>query len=193
MDTGKRGPGRPRSVRAHESVLEVVVPLIEAHGYGALTIEALARRAGVSKQTIYRWWDGKAEIVMEALEAAAAQAPPTPDSGSVEQDVRAFMSTTIAAAGGGNGRLLAGLMAEAQLDETFAASFRERFLARRLEALGEILERGRGRGEIAASADVAFLAEIAFAALWYRLLVRNAPLDGRFAGELTDVVLKLAR
>jgi AcrR family transcriptional regulator len=177
---------------ARQAVLRAAGELIEEHGYGGLTMEAIARQAGVSKQTVYRWWPSKAEIVLEGLTDAAAALAPAPDSGSLEQDVRGFLRRTIAGATPQVARMLAALMAEAQLDETFAQAFRREFLAHRRQVLREVLERGRVRGDVSANADIQFLAELAFGTIWYRILGGHAPLDRRFADKLADTVLALA-
>jgi AcrR family transcriptional regulator len=155
-------------------------------------MEAIAREAGVSKQTVYRWWPTKAAIVLEALNEGAAEIAPATDTGSLSADLRRFLRRTVAGADGRNARLLAALMAAAQLDDAFAESFRTGFLARRRLALRELLQRGRDRGEMASSADLDFLVELAFAALWYRILVRHQPLGRHFADQLADTVLTLA-
>lgn len=187
-----RGPGRPRSEPARRAVLAAAVQLIGEEGYGRVTMEGIAREAGVSKQTIYRWWPTKAAIVLEALNEGAAKIAPTLDTGSFSADLRIFLRRSVSGAGGRNTRLLAGLMAAAQLDEDFAESFRTGFLARRRRALRDLLQRGRDRGELAASADLDFLIELVFATLWYRILARNKPLNRRFADQLTDMLLALA-
>jgi AcrR family transcriptional regulator len=186
-----RSPGRPRSEPARRAVLAATVGLIEKSGYGRVTMEAIAQRAGVSKQTVYRWWPTKSAILLEALNEAAAAIAPAPDSGSLETDLRIFLRRTVAGAAGPNTRLLAALMAEAQLDEDFAEVFRTGFLARRRQVLVELLERGCSRGELAREVDSAFLAELVFATLWYRILARNRPLDRGFADQLTATVLSL--
>jgi AcrR family transcriptional regulator len=174
-------------------VLAATVELTERDGYGRVTMEGIARKAGVGKQTVYRWWPTKASIVLEALNEGATVIAPAPDTGSLEGDLRLFIRRTVAGASGeGNERLLAGLMATAQLDETFAESFRDGFLAGRRRLLRELLERGRGRGEIGGEADLDFLVEIVFATLWYRILARHRPLTRRFADKLADTVLALA-
>ncbi|MDX6505243.1 MAG: hypothetical protein QOE29_2368, partial [Gaiellaceae bacterium] len=154
---GTRNPGRPRSEQARRAVLDATVRLIDESGYGRLTIDAIARSAGVSRQTVYRWWPAKAEIVLEVLNDAATAIAPAPDTGSLETDLRTLLRRTIAGASGRNARMLAALMAEAQLDEAFAESFRSDFLARRRRVLRDALERGRTRGEIGASTDLDFL------------------------------------
>jgi AcrR family transcriptional regulator len=187
-----RGPGRPRSESARQAILAATMHLIARDGYGRVTMEAIARDAGVSKQTVYRWWPTKAAIALEALNEGAAALAPTTDTGSFNADLRVFLRRTVAGAGKRNARLLAALMAAAQLDDAFAESFRSGFLALRRQALRELLQRGRDRGEVARSADLDLLAELAFAALWYRLLVRHQPLNRRFADQLTDILLTLA-
>jgi AcrR family transcriptional regulator len=187
-----RGPGRPRSESARQAILAATTQLIGRDGYGRVTMEAIAREAGVSKQTLYRWWPTKAAIVLEALNEGAAAIAPVADTGSLSTDVRVFLRRTVAGAGGRNARLLAALMAAAQLDDAFAESFRTGFLARRRQTLRELLEQGHSRGEVTSSADLDFLVELAFAALWYRILARHQPLNRRFADKLADVVLTLA-
>ena len=186
-----RTPGRPRSEPARLAILAAAVDLVERDGFGTVTMEAIARHAGVSKQTVYRWWPSKAAVILEALNEAAAVIAPDHDTGSLERDLRLFLRRTVAGAAGPNTRLLAGLMAEAQLDDTFAESFRSGFLARRREVMRELLERARRRGELTDSADLDFLVELAFATLWYRILARNRPLNRRFADQLTETLLGL--
>ncbi len=188
----QRGPGRPRSEETRLRILTAAGRLIERDGYGRLTIEAIAQQASVSKQTIYRWWSSKAEVVLEALNEAAAIVAPTPDTGALATDVRTLLRSTIEGARGVNTPILAALMAEAQLDETFAQSFRSGFLARRRKVLLEVLQRARTRGEVGPSVDIDFLVEIVFGALWYRILARNAPLDRAFSDQLADTALALA-
>jgi AcrR family transcriptional regulator len=188
---GSPSPGRPRSESARQAILAATAELIEQDGYGHVTMEAISRRAGVSKQTIYRWWPTKAAIILEALNEAATAIAPVPDTGSLDTDLRLFLRRTVAGAAGANTRLLAALMAEAQRDDAFAESFRTGFLALRRQVLREVLERARSRGELATSADLDFLVELVFGTLWYRILVRHQPLNRRFADQLADAVLAL--
>ena len=163
---------RPRSESARAAVLGAVTALVAEDGYGRLSMEAIARRAGVSKQTVYRWWPTKAAVVLEALNEGAQVIAPA------DGDAREFLRRTVRGAHR-NRALLAGLMAEAQLDDAFARSFRDDFLARRRAVLRELLE---------PDPEAEQLAELVFARLWYRLLARSGPLDRRFADELWETV-----
>ena len=187
-----RAPGRPRSEEARLATLGAAVALIGEGGPAVATMDAIARRAGVSKQTVYRWWSSPAEILLEALNEGAAQLAPLEETGDLEHDLRTFLRRSVLGAREPVGRLLAALMAEAQRDPKFGESFRAGFLAKRRAVLRELLEHAAERGELEPDVDLDFLVELFFGALWYRLLAANGPLDRRFADDLTDALLTLA-
>jgi AcrR family transcriptional regulator len=173
-------------------VLAAAGELLESEGYGRLTIEAIARQAGVSKQTIYRWWPNKAAVVLDLLNEGARRIAPDRLADTLVDDLRRFVRRSVLGAKQSAG-ILTGLMAEAQLDEQFAAEFRAGFLARRREVLRALLKRGQDRGEVDPGTDLTLLVDVMFGALWYRVLSGHAPLSRRFADDLTDVLLSLAR
>ncbi len=182
-------PSRRRK-RPHQAILAATVELLETQGYQALTIEGIAQKAGVGKQTIYRWWSSKAAIVMEAYTQKASQRIPLPDTGSVCLDLqelleRLFTTLTTSSAG----KVVASLIAEAQLDSEFAQAFREGFVATRRQALRELLERGRDRGQLRADCDVELVIDTLYGAAWFRLLNQHAPLDSKFAKDLVDQLM----
>ena len=188
-----RAPGRPRSEEARLATLGAAVALVGEGGSAVATMDAIARRAGVSKQTVYRWWSSPAEILLEALNEGAAQLAPLEETGELEQDLRTFLHRSVLGAREPVGRLLAALMAEAQRDPQFAESFRAGFLAKRRAVLRELLEHAAERGELKPDVDLDFLVELFFGTLWYRLLAASGPLDRRFADDLTSALLTLAR
>jgi AcrR family transcriptional regulator len=187
------GPGRPRSEAARAAILTAALELVEEGGYGTLTMEGVARRAGVSKQTVYRWWSSRAEILLEALNEGAAAIAPLPDAGPLAEELRVFVRRSVLGARGRTARMLVGLMAEAQLDESFADSFQDGFLAQRRGVMVELLGRAQDRGEIGAEVDLELVVEVFFGTLWYRLLAKSGPVDRGFADELTEMLLKLLR
>jgi AcrR family transcriptional regulator len=172
-------------------VLDAALDLLQRQGYGQMTMEGLAKAAGVSKQTVYRWWPSPAAVLMEVLNDYATAQVPVVDHGSLGVELREFVRHTVAGLHEGTAPIVAGLMAKAQLDEAFATTFREQFLARRRQAMRTLLERGRERGEVAAGADLDLLVDIGFGTIWYRVLSRHARLNRRFADELTDALLAL--
>ena len=159
-------------------------------GYSGLTIEGIAGRAGVGKQTIYRWWPSKADILLEAAAAKADLYVPVTDHGSYRGDLRAFLEASYQL---GNvprlADLLRALMAEAQLDRDFGDRFRVSFLERRRDALGVITSRARERGDLPDRPDPAIVADIVFGVIWYRTLATRRPFD---AGLVDDLLAVLA-
>jgi AcrR family transcriptional regulator len=188
-ETSSRSPGRPRSEASRQAILAAALALATEVGYAALTIEGVAARAGTGKQTIYRWWPSKADVLLEAGAAKAELHVPVTDHGSYRADLRAFLEASYVM---GNhpqfADLLRALMAEAQLDAEFGMRFRAAFLERRRDALAVIIDRARDRGDLPGRPAPATIADIVFGTIWYRLLATRRPLDAGLAGDLLDVL-----
>jgi AcrR family transcriptional regulator len=145
--------GRPRSERARIAVLHAVDDLLVETGYAAMTIKGIAERAGVGRQTVYRWWSTKAEILFEAsVIDAASELAPDPRETTAE-DLAAYLEAvsrflTDSAAGAAYRALLG----EAQHDPAVAA------LLATTDLLGDsarpVIERAIGRGDLPAQTDV---------------------------------------
>ncbi|MFK4089701.1 TetR/AcrR family transcriptional regulator [Kribbella sp. NPDC020789] len=87
--------GRPRSERAREAVLEAVDDLLVETGYAAMTMKGIAERAGVSRQTVYRWWSTKAEILFEASATDAEEELTIQPTGDPQADLTAYLTALI--------------------------------------------------------------------------------------------------
>ena len=182
----RRAPGRPRSEQAKAAILHAAIDELRAHGYATMTIAGIAARAGVGKQTIYRWWTSKADVVLDAMLELATTRIEVPDSGSLEEDLRAFLRATFRQRS--QRPVLIGLMAEALLDPAFHAAFRERFLFSRRDVLRTILQRGADRGEIR-DADFELMIDVVFGVLWYRLMLDHLPLDQALVDDLVPLIV----
>lgn len=180
---------RRRNEQSHQAILQAALDILESEGYGAVTIEAIAAKAGVGKQTIYRWWPSKAAVVLEAFTKWAALDIPLPNANSARADVQTFLETSFQLLNSHTGILVSSLMAEAQFDPAFAQELRTTFIRARREALITLLRRGIQSGELPIESDLDFLADMIYGPMWYRLLNRHAPLDAVFAGQLTKFVL----
>jgi AcrR family transcriptional regulator len=188
--TGDRRPGRPRSEATRRAIEAAALDELRERGYASLTIEGIAARAGAGKQTIYRWWRSKADLVLDAMTGFADASIPIPDEGTLAGDLLAFLVATFRQ--GAARPALVGLMAEAVLDPEFATAFRERFLFARRAALRGILQQALDRGEIAPGTDPELLLDVVFGVMWYRLLLEHAPLDDDAARELAALVVRAA-
>ncbi|MFJ3881707.1 TetR/AcrR family transcriptional regulator [Streptomyces sp. NPDC090077] len=185
-----RTGGRIRNEDAHHSVLEATAALLVENGYGALTIEGVAKRANVAKSTVYRWWKSKPALVMDAYAHETATRVPEPDTGTLEGDLTAFAADLYAIGRDPvRAKALTGLMAEAQLDSAFAEAFRAWVRTRR-ELVGRLLTRALARREIPAGTDLTHATDLVFGPFWYRLLVEHAPLDPADAEAHVRTVLQ---
>lgn len=178
--TGDRRPGRPRSAQVRTAILTATIDELADHGYAALTIEGIAARAGAGKQTIYRWWPSKADVVLDALLEMAADLVAVPDTGSLPGDLSAFLAATFRQRG--QRPVLIGLMAQAVFDPVFGREFRDRFLFSRRDVLRGILTRAIERGELDPDEDIELVLDIVFGVLWYRLLLDHTTMT-ELAGE----------
>ncbi|MBM2614776.1 TetR/AcrR family transcriptional regulator [Actinoplanes sp. LDG1-06] len=164
-------PGNRRDENARLDVLHAADDLLVEHGFKALTIEAIARRAGVAKQTIYRWWPSKVDILLDTLiEDSEKRFPvPLPDANvtaAVVRDyLRAFSRFLVDDLAG---KVLLALMAEAQHDPATAASLRERYLDPRRAQERDMLSRGVETGEFTPRLDADSAMDVIAGTLLYR-------------------------
>jgi AcrR family transcriptional regulator len=171
LDNLEVRPGRKRSEESRRAILVAALALFSERGYGAVSIEGIAARAGVGKQTIYRWWPSKADVLLEAAAEKADLHVRLDDHGSYLADLRAFLSDSFAL-----GRtpqvpeLLCAMMAQAQVDPAFGERFRAGFLQRRRDALGTILSRAAVRGDLPPHLSPDTVMDIVFGLAWYRML-----------------------
>ncbi|WP_433182336.1 TetR/AcrR family transcriptional regulator [Actinoallomurus sp. CA-150999] len=192
MSDGTRRPGRPRSETARLAILKATHDELVDRGYGELTMAGIAARAGVGKQTIYRWWRSKAEVALDALLNMASEGIPIPDEGGLEADLGVFLRRTFGMQEPSR-PILMGLLAESLLDPVFAEAFRDRFLAGRRAALRTILERAVARGEISADEDLGLLLDVVYGVLWYRMLFQHAPLNDATAEDIAALIARSVR
>ncbi|MFI5760658.1 TetR/AcrR family transcriptional regulator [Streptomyces sp. NPDC051563] len=175
--TPPRTGGRLRNEDAHHSVLEATAALLVENGYGALTIEGVAKRANVAKSTVYRWWKSKPALVMDAYAHETAASVPEPDTGTLAGDLTAFVADLYRTGRDPvRAKALTGLMAEAQLDPASADPFRA-WVATRREVVATLLTRAVTREELPAGTDLDHATDLVFGPFWYRLLIAHTPLD----------------
>jgi AcrR family transcriptional regulator len=186
METTRRPhTGRKRNDAAREAILDAAMRLLARADGEPLTVDTLAREAGVGKQTIYRWWNSKGEVLLEAMTRHARVEVPAPDIGSLHEDLAGFLEVTFRGANTSpTAGLLRTLAAEAAGNPVVADLLRS-FTADRRAVLHEILARGRARGELAADADLDLIVDQVYGLLWYRLLLGHRSFEPGTAERLT--------
>ena len=188
-----RGRGRPRSEKAQKAILAAAIDLLLEQGLHAMSMDAVAERAGVSKATIYRWWPSKELLALDALatEWQVTSSPDaTRDTGSLRGDLLARLRPWLRLLRDKPyGRVVAGLVATAQADAEFAELYLERFVRPRRDAMRPILLRAIDRGEIPRNIDLEVALDLIYGPIYHRMLHGHAPLDERFARNVVDTIL----
>jgi len=191
-----RPRGRPRSAKAQQAILAAAIELLLERGLHAMSMDDVAERAGVSKATIYRWWASKELLALDAL--ATEWAAPSPnaerDTGSLRGDLLARFRPWLRQLNGKPfGRVIAGLIAEAQTDPEFAKLYREHFVQPRRDATRPLLLRAIDRGEILADTNLEVTLDLLYGPIYHRLLHGHAPLNDRFVQQVIDAVIAAVR
>ncbi|HEX4246346.1 MAG TPA: TetR/AcrR family transcriptional regulator [Pseudonocardia sp.] len=197
-DTGPADPARRhhgnrhgRSELARQAVLEAADNLLVERGFAGVTMEAIAARAGVAKQTVYRWWQTKTDVLLDAFLQDSAEDLVPPDHGDLATDLRAYLGQLARFLRESDaGAVFRALVAQAQHDAVFAARFQACYLddQRRRDHLP--LQRAQRRGELPADLDLATATDQLVGPLYYRVLVTNGPVDPDFTDRLVDTFLR---
>jgi Transcriptional regulator len=182
--------GRPRSEKTKNAVLSAAYELLLENGFGAVTIEKIAERAGVSKATIYKWWPNKAAVILDAFFDAAVVRLPVPDTGSVINDMIIQVNNLANFLLSPEGKVINEIIAEGQSDLKLAEAYRTMyFKPRRLDSR-YILERGISRGELKEDLDIELVIDLIFGPLFYRLLITGDEINKDFVDNTVSYVLK---
>ncbi len=181
--------GRPRDPRTRAAILAAARALLERGGLTAVTIEAIAQKAGVSRPTIYRYWSNAPAVAMAAF-LDSSGAPDAAKSGRTPlAALRAQLHAVADAFAAPTGRSVAAMVAAAQSETELAKAFRHEFIARNRDATRLLLERCIADELLAPPADMELTLDLIFGPLFYRLLMGHAPITRGFADRLIDTVI----
>lgn len=174
---GSRRRGRPRSVQADEAILTATIEILAERGVRSLSVDEVAARAHAGKDTIYRRWPTRAQLVHDALARSAATAVPVPDTGKVEDDLVTYLEAIARfLADSPFGRIAASVIGAA-IDDPALADAARAFWGERRAVAGSILERAIASGELQTDTPVDLLVELLAGPIYYRWLVMHEPTD----------------
>jgi AcrR family transcriptional regulator len=185
-----RRPGRPRSERAEQAILDATLEAIAERGVDGVGCEDVAARAGVGKATLYRRWPGKEDLLIAAF--ASLKSPlPEPRGESVREDLIAMLGVMADDADDPRyARQFALLHDEGQRYPRLVKRYKEQVVEPRRELIRSVLRRGVATGELRADTDV----EIAMLALTGAVMARGkhdpAPAEPCFATRVVDELLR---
>lgn len=180
-----RPRGRPRDTAHEGRILAAATELLLEGGVAACTVEAVSKRSGVSKPTIYRRWPQRTALAIEAFAAHIAHQVPLAETDDAVADLLRSVSALVEQYQGRDGRVFVELIAAAGLEPGTADLLNERFFAARRAALRTLWERGVDRGQLDPHVDADLVIDLLFGPTAFRMLL----------GRQTDAqtTLQLAR
>ncbi|MFB2893529.1 TetR/AcrR family transcriptional regulator [Aerosakkonemataceae cyanobacterium BLCC-F50] len=169
-DVSKKSPGRPRSARSHQAILRSTLELLAEVGFEAMSIEAIATRAGVGKTTIYRRYRSKEELVADAIESMREEVL-IPDTGNLWSDIDAIIDNAAQITLNPLGRqTVAMIISSASSNANFAQIYWTKYLQPRREAFAIVIERAKIRKEVQEDLDPGLIFDAMSGIMLYSLI-----------------------
>lgn len=185
---GQPRPGG-RSARVRESVLHAAFDELGEKGYAGFSMEAVARRSGVHKTTVYRRWPTREALVIDALDSRSDRYSLVPASGSVRADLRAFGLDVFSKLSSRHGKaMLKSLVAAVDESPEVLDKVRS-FWRERLDVGAAVVARGVARGELPPETDADLLIEALLAPIYLRVLLSGQPVTDEFLEQVIDLLL----
>ena len=170
--------------------MDAVHGLLQEKSVRDLTMEEVAKRAGVGKPTLYKWWPTKASLVLTMFQERIAGRLDAPAAATTEEFLRGRVRNVIREFNGLFGKVVADLIAEGQSEPEILRELQARHLGPRRAASVAEVEKAKAAGELSGDVDAGLLIDSIFGSIYFRLLVRHAPLTEQFGQELVDQVLR---
>jgi AcrR family transcriptional regulator len=185
-----RARGRPRRAETRAEIVHATIALLAERGFRATTMDAIADRAGVGKNTIYRRWCSKEELIADAVDELTA-IPLQPSEADtyaalldrVRDVVGVFADPVV-------GRILPDLLGELQRNRTFAVAFSDRIVRPRRAAVNALIQRARAEGALRDTADADVVADLLVGPALVRLLfpLGLPEIDERYADAVFEAL-----
>lgn len=182
-------PGRPRSEKSRKAILDATRRLLTHMPLGDLSIEAIAKKAGVGKTTIYRWWPNKAAVAMEAFLEQPGVQNIIPTTSTASEAIKRQLESMIRQLRGQNGRIIAGIIAESQGSADVLDLLYDKFLKDRVGPLYEKIESGKQSGEFRAGINTDIALDMLVGPLFLRVLSGEHGIDNAFAESYPEQAL----
>ena len=182
-----------RSARVREAILDAALSELIDGGYAALSVEAVAARAGVNKTTIYRRWPTLDDLLVDALMEWSHDALPAMDTGSVETDLLALGGQLADVLNAGVGRQVVALVLTAGLRSAQLRETTRRYFDHQAERAIPLVAQAIDRGELPADTDANALLTTFRAPLFYRMVTTGDPIDEELITQAARVTLTAAR
>ncbi|MDB4223896.1 TetR/AcrR family transcriptional regulator [Granulosicoccus sp.] len=183
---------RRRSASKHEAIIDSAAQIASDIGYAASTIELIAARAGVGKQTIYRWWPSKPALYLETYTYLVASVTMPGSDADCRDRLRQFLVALFRRyAQTGAGDIFRGLIGEIANNADVRQAVKSGLFLGRSSALLDPILHGIANGELASVKHAEDAADVVIALIWKQLLIDPSELDAHFAKRVVDTALGL--
>ena len=173
------------------AITEAVLDELAEQGFARLSMEAVAKRAGVGKSALYRRWPSKGEMALAVIAEFSVLRAPSPDTGALRDDIRAALESLVHWLTHPRfSRILPDLVAEMARNPDLARVVDETIGQPRREQSRSMLQRAIDRGEIDAAIDMELALDVLAAPLYWRLSVRAAEAEPGYLDKLADLLVR---
>lgn len=173
------------------AITDAVMAELVERGYARLSMEGVAKRAGAGKSALYRRWRTKQEMVLAVLAEISVPRADLPDTGSLRGDLRAMIAAVAAwLTEPPFSRIIPDLVAEATRTPELATAIATAIGEPRRALTRPKLERAMARGELPADTDLEMAQDLMAALVYWRMVVRQAPVEPDYLDRVTDTTLR---
>jgi AcrR family transcriptional regulator len=177
--------GRPRDPHVDSAIKQAALDLLVEEGFARMSMEGVANRAGVGKAAIYRRWDSKTALVVDAIHDVVSPHLDWPSTTDIRADLEVIFRQSLAKMRGTEGGLMAAVVGELVRNPELAATVRGQFVGCRKEDLVDRIQEAIDSGELPPG-DAGLLAEVGFAIIHHRMLLTDAPLTDDLPKRLVE-------
>ncbi len=186
-----RKPGRPRSEESKQAILDACNKILLHMPVREVSIEAIAKKAGVGKTTIYRWWPNKVAVILEAISGPMGVLPASVSGGSARDLMVRQMERFSRLLRGRGGKVIVEVFAEVQGDKELLGLFYDSFMLQHEEILANIIAQGKESGEFRKDLDIPLAVDMIYGSVFYRLMSNTETLDQNFTDKLVMESLRI--
>lgn len=192
-DLAVRSNGRPRSEKSMQAILDTTNKMLLMTSVRDISIESVAKKAGVGKTTIYRWWPNKVALVLDAISGPMNSLPAPVSGGNAKDLLEKQLERFTRICRGRGGKVIAEVYAESQGHPDTQALFFQKFMLQHEEILASIIEQGKASGDFRASLNTGLTVDMIYGAIFYHLMSNPQPLNQDFANALILEALMMCK
>lgn len=182
--------GRPRRAESREKILAATAELLSEGGFQAVTMEAVAARAGVAKTTLYRWWPNRAALALDCVSARMTPIAPAPRAGSYRKRFQRQLKATIRLLNGRQGQSILALIGAKQTDPPLGRAYSEQIARPRRAQTRRMAHQAIEAGELAPGTDPDLFLDAIYGPLYYRKVVSGELVTDDFIDRIVDAAFR---